>query len=378
MKRNHPVLYFLFLFLASALLTGCENTAGVATQDSGESVKTVKVSTLAGGGFGFADGIGGDAKFRGLVDIASDAAGNLYVADSMNHRIRKITPAGEVSTLAGGEEGFADGIGGDARFNKLRGIAIDAAGNLYVSDAADDRYASDAAGNHYVADRGNHRIRKITPAGEVTTLAGGGERGFADGVGSDAKFYRPSGIASDAAGNLYVADFANHCIRKITPAGEVSTLAGGEGGFADGVGSDARFLGPHGIASDAAGNLYVADGNSSIRKITPAGEVSTLAGREEGFADGIGDGAKFYHPRGIAIDAAGNLYVADTDNHRIRMITPAGKVSTLAGGEDGFADGIGSDARFYFPHGIAIDAAGNLYVADTFSNRIRKIEIRRP
>jgi DNA-binding beta-propeller fold protein YncE len=363
MKRNHPVLHFLFVFFASALLTGCKTTTSAATQvtqDSGESAKTVMVSTIAGGEKGFADAMGSDAKFAFPVGIASDAAGNLYVADIFNHRIRKITQAGKVSTLAGGEKGFADGVGSDAKFDDPVSIASDAAGNLYV------------------ADFGNHRIRKITPAGEVSTLAGG-EEGFADDIGINAKFYRPSGIAIGAAGHLYVAEFGNHRIRKITPAGEVSTLAGGEEGFADGIGGDAMFSYPSDIAIDAAGNLYVADTvNDSIRKITPAGEVSTLAGGERGFADGIENDAKFDRPYGIAIDAAGHLYVADRDNHRIRKITPAGEVSTLAGGEEGFADGVGSDARFYRPNGIASDAAGNLYVADAFNHRIRKIEIRRP
>jgi sugar lactone lactonase YvrE len=357
MKRHLPVLHFLFLFLASALLTGCETTTGVATQDSGESAKVAKVSTIAGGELGFADGIGGAAMFLGPSGIASDAAGNLYVADTVNDRIRKITPAGEVSTIAGGELGFADDIGNDAKFNRPYGIARDAAGNLYVTDYR------------------NHRIRKITPTGEVSTLAGS-EEGFADGVGSDARFNKPRGIAADAAGNLYVADFGNDRIRKITPAGEVSTFAGGEEGFADGVGSDARFASPSGISSDAAGKLYVSDwGNHRIRKITPAGEVSTLAGGEEGFADGVGSDARFNGPNGIAIDAAGNLYVADAGNHRIREITPAGEVSTLADSEYGFADGIGGDAKFHYPVGIASDAVGNLYVTDSGSSRIRKITL---
>jgi sugar lactone lactonase YvrE len=345
MKRNHPVLHFLFAILAFGLLTGCETKTGVATQGSGESAKAIKTSTITGGEEGFADGIGGDAKFDEPAGIAIDAAGYLYVADSKNNRIRKITPAGEVNTLAGGEEGFADGIGSDAKFHHPTGIAIDAAGNLYVADTL------------------NHRIRKITPAGEVNTLAGG-EEGFADGVGSDAEFDRPADIAIDAAGNLYVADDGNNRIRKITPAGEVSTLAGGEEGFADGIGSGAKFHNPSGIAIDAAGYLYVADSfNHSIRKVTPVGEVSTL----------VGGKTMFFFPEGIAIDAAGNLYVADSWKHRIRKVTPAGEVSTLTGSRRGFADGIGGGARFFFPSGITIDTEGNLYVSDSGNSRIRKL-----
>jgi sugar lactone lactonase YvrE len=363
-KRNHPVQHFLSLILAFALLTGCETTTGAGTQDaqdSGGMPKTVMVSTFAGGEEGSADGKGDDAKFSRPFGIANDAAGNLYVADTWNHRIRKITPAGVVSTLAGGERGFADGSGSIAKFSGAFGIASDAAGNLYV------------------ADIDNHRIRKITPAGVVSTIAGSKE-GFADGIGSDAKFYGPAGIASDATGNLYVTEFGSHRIRKITSAGVVSTLAGSEKGFADGIGSDAKFYAPFAITSDAAGNFYVADsGNNRIRKITPAGVVSTFAGGgERGFTDGKGADAEFDRPSSIASDAAGNLYVADTSNHRIRKITPAGMVSTLAGGEEGFADGKGDDAKFSHPSGIVIDATGNLYVADVGNHRIRKIEIRRP
>jgi sugar lactone lactonase YvrE len=247
----------------------------------------------------------------------------------------------------------------------------------------------DAAGNLYVAETNNSRIRKVTPKGEVSTLAGS-EMGFADGSGSDARFYIPEGIAIDATGNLYVADTYNNRIRKVTPKGKVSTLAGsGEEGFADGQGNTAQFNRPSGIAIDAAGNLYVADfWNSRIRKITVKGEVSTLAGSdEEGLADGQGSSARFDGPSGITIDAAGNLYVTDVRNNRIRMVTSEGEVSTLAGSDSidpdedevgGFADGEGSVAKFDGPSGIAIDAAGNLYVSDSNNYRIRKIEIRRP
>jgi len=394
-----------------------------------------EVSTLAGGGdSGFADGQGENARFDAPSGIAIDVTGNLYVADNNNNHIRKVTPKGEVSTLAGGRRGFADGQGSEARFRNPDGIVVDATGNLYVADQKNNRIrkieiclslatcvshpslskagipneivtvstlaggneqggfadgqgsaarffepigiAVDTVGNLYVADERNNRIRIVTPSGEVSTLAGG-EEGFADGQGSTARFNRPSGIAIDAVGNLYVTDYYNDRIRKVTPNGEVSTLAGGKEGFADGEGSAARFYAPSGIAIDAVGNLYVTDYyNNRIRKVTPNGEVSTLAGGEKGFADGEGSAARFYAPSGIAVDAAGNLYVADYGNNRIRKVTPAGEVSTLAGdGIRGFADGQGRNARFDLPKGITIDAADTLYVADYLNDRIRKVTL---
>jgi sugar lactone lactonase YvrE len=208
----------------------------------------------------------------------------------------------------------------------------------------------DSAGNLYVGDSNNHTIRKITPAGDVSTLAGlAGNAGSADGTGSDARFYYPGDVAIDTAGNVYVADTSNHTIRKITPAGDVSTLAGwaDSAGSADGTGSDARFYYPGGMAIDSASNLYVADCcNSTIRKITPGGVVRTLAGSagNAGSADGKSSAARFNCAEGVTVDSAGDVYVADTFNHTIRKITPAGDVSTLAGlaGSPGSADGTGS------------------------------------
>jgi hypothetical protein len=298
--------------------------------------------------------------------VAVDAAGNVYVADTLNQTIRKITPAGVVSTLAGlvGSAGSTDGTGSAARFNHPVGVAVDAAGTVYVADGF------------------NHTIRKITPAGVVSTLAGlAGSPGSTDGTGSAARFNGPFGVAVDVAGNVYIGDSGNHTIREITPAGVVSTLAGlaGNRGSTDGTGSAARFFQPTGVAVDAAGNVYVADfSNNTIRKITPAGVVSTLAGLAGsiGSTDGTGSAARFNQLAGVAVDATGNnVYVADLGNQTIRKITPAGVVSTLAGlaGSAGSTDGTGSAARFSDPAGIAVDAAGDVYVADMNNSAIRKI-----
>jgi sugar lactone lactonase YvrE len=349
---------------AMAMLAGLAVSMShpVAAQNMGE---TVIVSTLAGGceKEGLVDGQGSVSRFNWPSGIAIDAVGNLYVLDHGNRRIRKVTPKGEVSTLAGSEKGFAPGLESTARYGIASSFAIDAADNLYVAV--------------------DHRIHKITPKGEVSILAGS-RMGFADGQGSAARFFFPNGIAIDAASNLYVADTRNHRIRKVTPKGKVSTLAGsGEDGFADGQGSAAR-LNPRSIAIDAAGNLYVADtGNHRIRKVTPKGKVSTLVGSKNGFADGQKRAARFSYPDSIAIDAAGNLYVTEVEGFigypRIRKVTPNGNVSTLAGNSGyGFADGEGSSAEFKLPSGIVVDKAGNLYVTDTENHCIRKIEFRRP
>ena len=252
------------------------------------------VKTLAGSGvIGKANGTGKAAQFYFPQGLAVDAAGNVYVADIFNNQIRKITPDGVVSTVAGtGNAGNADGPGNTAQFNAPAGIAIDANGNLLVTDF------------------NNGTIRKITTAGNVKTLPG------------IARLSGPQGIAIDAAGNLYVAESGNHAIRKIAPGGALTTLAGAfGGGFADGPGSDARFFDPEGVTIDAAGNLYVCDlGNNRIRKITPAGMVSTVAGGGPGFANGTGPNARFYAPSDVTIDAAGNLYVMDVNNHVVRKI----------------------------------------------------------
>jgi len=355
-------------------LSAAEIQAIYAAGSSGKCALPPVISThtayaftnLAGlpGVSGSADGTGSAARFNWPDSVAVDGAGNVYVADENNSTVRKVTPGGMVTTLAGlaGGPGSADGTESAARFNRPLGVAVDSAGNVYVADCANDT------------------IRKVTPAGGVTTLAGlAGAQGSADGTGSAARFYSPGGVAVDSTGNVYVADSYNHAIRKITPAGGVTTLAGlaGIAGFADGLGSAARFYVPASVAVDPAGNVYVADQfNQSIRKISPAGLVATLAGQVEnaGSADGVGRAAQFYYPRGVAVDSAGNVYVGDEYNHTIRQITPTGLVTTLAGlaGNPGTADGLGSAARFNNPGGVAVDGAGYLYVADIWNHRITK------
>jgi sugar lactone lactonase YvrE len=343
------------------------NNSATSTDDFVfDTTSGLDVTTFAGSGvIGSANGVGTAAEFFGPEGIAFDAAGNLYVADLGNHRIQKVTPDGTVTTLAGsGVAGFADGVGTAAQFSGPTGIAVDADGNIYVADTF------------------TQRIRKITPTGTVTTLAGGGTYtfggapgGFADGPGADARFFLPKALAIDASGNIFVADDINNRIRKVTPAGIVTTFAGTTKGFADGTGTSAQFDRPSGIAIDESGNLYVADEfNTRIRKITPAGAVTTLAGSTSGFADGNGTAARFKRPKGIAVDNDGNVYVADAEDNRIRKITPTGTVSTIAGDKNGFAgykDGPGDQAMFRAPSSIAIDASGNIFVGDAANHRIR-------
>ncbi len=324
------------------------------------------VGTWAGSASaGSSDGVGGDARFCGPGAVALASDGTLYVADSENCTIRQVAPSGVVTTLAGlaGAGGSADGTGAEARLFGPQGIALDGAGNLYVSDSA------------------NATIRKVTPGGVVTTFAGSaGVFGSADGAGGDGQFYHPTGIAMDSAGCVYVADTWSHTIRKITPAGAVSTLAGlaGSYGGADGPNAVARFNGPWGVAVDGVGNIYVTElYNHTVRKITPAGMVSTLAGLAGfwGNTDGTNSAARFLKPAGVAVDGAGSVYVVDAGNHTLRKLTLAGTnrvVTTVAGlaGISGSAGGLAGDVRFYHPGGVAVNGAGLLAVADAGNNTL--------
>lgn len=264
----------------------------------------------------FADGPASAAFFSSPIDIALDSAGNLYVGDSLNHRIRKIDTAGNVTTVAGGTPGFSDGVGTASRLLQPEGVDVDAAGNLYVGD------------------RGNDRIRKIavnTATGTVdsgsvvTTFAGDGVGGSIDGTFSSARFDGPIGVTLDSAGNIYTADFNSHNVRKIdTAAGTVVTLGGnGSGGSADGVGTGgAQFNLPAGVAVDSIGNVYVADfGTSKVRKIDTAGVVSTYAGNGSTTgALGTFTSGSFVNPGGVGFDSAGTLYVTEFQGHRIRKL----------------------------------------------------------
>lgn len=338
----------------ASLLAGC-----VSTQRPVETVYDWRTLSGQPGGLGNMDGQGEMARFCQPCGVAFDAAGNVYVSDYYNYAIRKVSPDGAVTTLAGciGEAGSNDGTGSAARFDRPLGLAVDGAGTVYV------------------ADSGSHLIRKVTAEGAVTTLAGSaGNAGYADGTGREARFRSPSDVAVDAAGNVYVADVYNHAIRKISPAGAVTTLAGkvelasGQpvGGAADGKGSAARFHCPRGVAVDGSGVVYVADTeNATLRKVMPDGTVKTLVGSagNAGYVNGTNGVARFSNPQGLALDAQGNIYVADTGNLVVRKVTVAGSVSTLTNGM----------VRFTSPRAVAADRAGNLAVADNDSQTITRI-----
>ncbi len=339
-------------------------------------------TTIAGkaGVIGTNDGPNDIARFNDPSGVALDTAGNLYVSDTLNGTIRKITPVGTnwiVSTLVGraGVFGSADGTNAGAFFNRPNGIAVDETGRLFIVD-------------HY-----NDTIRKATPVATdwiVTTLAGlPGVVGAADGLGTNAQFRLPTGLALGTNGSLFVADTVYSTIREVAPAGadwDVTTIAGTAdiyGGFADGPDGSASFFGPTWVTQGPDGNLYVTDsGNNAIREMTFSKSewiVTTIVGflGKAGSIDGPSSQAQFYFPNGITADRAGNLFISDQDNHTIRKLSRVGGdwiASTLGGYPliSGSADGTGRNARFKRPWGIAVDTAGNLYIADSLNNTIRK------
>lgn len=323
--------------------------------------KSYTVTTLAGSGSqGSTNGAGIEASFLFPYAVAVDGNGVVYVADRHNNKIRKVTSAGVVTTLAGsGVKGSADGISTAASFNLPHGIAID-----------------NTNGNVYVADTNSHKIRLITNSGVVSTVAGSGTEGSADGTGIAATFHWPMGVAVDTNGTIFVADNARSIIRKIASNGIVTTIAGtGSGAFKDGVGTAASFYNPISIAIDSNGILYVGDnGNSKIRKITSSYVVSTIT-KSSNSNDGTG--VDYFMATGIAVDNTGTIFIAEALGNRIRKITTEGIVTTIAGsGVEGSTDGIGTTASFNFPSGIAINADGVIYVADSYNHKIRKITLQ--
>jgi uncharacterized protein (TIGR03437 family) len=387
------------------------------------------ITTVAGNG---SEGYSGD---RGLAanaqlyyprDVAVDAEGNLYIADSGNSRIRKVETNRVITTVAGSAPGFYYGDGGQAasaQLNGPSGVAVDAAGNLYMADCHNNRIrkvatdgiittiagngspgysgdggpaasaqlngpsgvAVDAAGNLYIADFYGNRVRKVAMNGIITTVAGDGSNGYSGdgGPAAGAQVYYPSGVAVDAAGNLYIADFGYNRIRKVATNGIITTVAGGgpQGDSGDGgPATSAQLSNPAGVAVDAAGNLYIAvSGSHRIRKVAANGAITTVAGNGSYGYSGDGGratGAQLGAPWGVAVDAAGNLYIADSNNGVIRKVAANGIITTVAGnGSNGYSGdgGPAASAQLYSPSGVAVDAAGNLYIADYRNSRIRKV-----
>jgi sugar lactone lactonase YvrE len=389
-----------------------------------------EVTIFAGNGKkGNADGMGSEATFNYPIDLALDSAGNVFVLDQRNRLIRKISPAGIVTKFAStspSEYEFAYGITSDKNDNIYvsynSGIvrkvsttgefmAIAGPGQSGLVDgpvgvsrlAQPSGLATDRSGNVYVADFGNRVIRKVFPDGQTVIFAGSGKMGHDDGIASEATFSSPTALTVDSKGNVYVSD--DVVVRKVTPEGAVTTVAGqakfgplGHNDTVDGPALEARFSGLGGLAVDKSDNVYVADSSEArIRKISTDGFVTPVAGGKRfslfgpfGYDDGDANSATFHSPQGIAVDASGNIYVADTSNNAIRKISPEGNVSTLAGGKaayaairekgpiegrdsGGFSDGQGSDAQFRGPIALVVDMQGNLFVADAGNRAIRRV-----
>jgi hypothetical protein len=369
------------------VLAACQCVGDVPSPPESTPAATATVQTVAGSGRigdlggGYLDGPALQAQFRRPAALAVDAVGNLYVADEKNHRIRVISPDGMVSTVAGSGPtgpvmgGYVDGPVSRARFADPIGIRIAADGTIYV------------------ADSDNQRIRVASPQGIVSTLAGSGDCAkligdYKDGPGHQAQFNRPYDVELDDDGNLYVADYFNNVVRRVSADGKVTTLAGnGQPGHADGIGAGAQLAYPNRLARDAHGNLYLTEGHSGdlgewvsgnrVRKLTLQGQVTTLAGSgAAGYADGPALLAEFNTPMGIDVDIEGNVYVSEYLNHCIRTITAQGQVSTFAGkcGVPGYKDGPAEEALFSYPMDVLVSETEQvLYVADFGNHRIRSI-----
>jgi sugar lactone lactonase YvrE len=340
-------------------LSGCKKErpaiVGTPQPDPGPHEKKWQVTTIAGSGISlFLDGPALSARFRLPFDVVVDTDGTIYIADGLNHRIRKLSGGIVTTFVGGGMQDTTNGFGVFAGYSIPSRLALDQFGNLFSLDVLDAR------------------VRKISPLALVSTVAGNVATGFADGPANFSRFNRSFGIMTDATGNIFIGDTENRRIRKITANGQVLTIAGnGVAGFVDGPANSAEFFNPQGVVLDADGNLFVADQNR-IRKITPTGIVSTFAGNDSiGFLDGQGNQARFALIEDIVIDEQGNIYA--TDENRIRKITPQADVTTIAGSTEGFGDGEGLVAKFSGALGLGIDKQGKIYVADANNARIRKI-----
>ncbi len=384
------------------------------------------ISTVVGGGASFGDGGPAiSARLNAPATVALDGAGNLYIADTNNLRIRKVGADGIISTVAGnGIAAFAGdgGLARDASFSAPVAVAVDAEGNVYIGDIFNFRLrkvnldgiistvagnglfkfspdggpatsaslnevtdvAVDLAGNSYIAARLNHRVRKVNPEGIMTTAAGSGTQGFSgDGDSAiGASLSEPLGVAIDAASNLYISDHGNRRVRKVSPQGIITTFAGGGGALGDGGPATSARLSPYGLGVDAAGNVYIADlVNQRIRRVSPGGTITTVAGNGvPGFSGDGGPAAsaslRLAFRSAVAVDAAGNVYISDRDNQRIRKVSRDGIITTFAGtGVAGFSGdgGAASNATLRNPQGLALDAGGNLYISDSGNHRVRKI-----
>lgn len=354
------------IVLACALVFGLSGCATGMWPFSGG----VPVRTFVPGGRGFADGSASQARFSLPGALSVDSAGNLYVCDIGNSAIRKITPAGEVSTLAGDGEGYAEGSGPNARFNRPLGLAVGPNGVVYV------------------ADSGNHRIRAVAPDGTVSTVVGS-VAGDADGAAQAARLRSPNAVAVASDGSLYIADNGNRLIRVLGTDGVVRTVAGGSETaepYQDGQGSGAAFQELKSLAMAPDGNLWVLDGEK-LRRLDPAGNVQTVATLSAGMriygSNGM-SGSSYMTALAIACDTDGSVYAVLMD--RIQKVDREGKVSFVAGfndsvmtdsdGNQGDADGAGGNARFRGASGAAVDGGGNLYVSEQGAGRIRKLAIR--
>jgi sugar lactone lactonase YvrE len=378
------VLYALFAYQLS--LIGFLQSRMTAADLNESSQNILSISTIAGNGTKGFSGDGGPATLAQMdapVDVAVDMAGNLFIADTWNNRIRKVTSKGIISTVAGnGTKGFSGdgGLAVSAMLNAPHNLAVDREGNLFITDL------------------GNYRIRKVTPSGVIATVAGNGTGGFSEdgGPAVSAMLSSPCGIAVDIAGNLFIAEIVDNRIRKVAPGGMISTVAGngtklktglvvsnevivtklfsGDGGPA----ISAMLHAPQSVAVDTAGNLFIADTyNNRIRKVASDSIITTVAGN--GTAGFSGDGgsaasAQLAGPTAIAVDTAGNMFIAA--DHRIRKVTPDGTITTVAGiGTAGFSGdgGPAASAELSYPSAVAVDTMGNLFIAEWNNNRIRKV-----